>query len=60
MMERIERILNLRSADAEAAQEIAEIHRELFGVGLHICTSCPASVRDAFKRIKVYYEQRAK
>ena len=57
MIERIEKIINLTKADDEISREIAAIHRELFGVGLHVCVTCPSSVRDAFKRIKVYYEE---
>lgn len=60
MIDRIEKILKITKANAEDSAEIASIHRELFGSGLHVCVSCPSSVRDAFKRIKVYYEQRDK
>lgn len=56
MIERIERIINISVADADTGREIAAIHRELFGEVIHVCISCPSSLRAAFNRIKVYYD----
>jgi len=58
MRERVKKIINLTrvNGNSEEAKEIEAIHRELFGLSIHICMSCPDSLRAAFNRIKVWYE----
>ena len=50
-------VTQLSRATTEDAKKIAELHIEIFGTGLHICTTCPDSIRNAVKRLTKKYEQ---
>ena len=58
MKERIESVINLSTANGIQSKEIASIHLELFGGSSPICSTCPAQLRLAIKRIKHYYKEK--
>ncbi len=55
MREELEWIRTLSRTNREDNKRIKELHESIFGYGLHVCITCPASIRDAVKRLKQYY-----
>jgi len=57
MIERIEKVLLLTSANPAEAKEIVSIHKQLFGSMINVCSHCPDQLRLALERIKKHYER---
>ncbi len=55
MIEDFEWLIKLSRTNREDNIRIKAMHEEIFGDGLHVCITCPASIRDAVKRLKEYY-----
>lgn len=55
MREELEWVRTLSRTNREDNKRIKELHLNIFGDGLHVCITCPASIRDAVKRLKQYY-----
>lgn len=50
-------VKNLKRATTEDAEQIRDLHNEIFGTGIHVCTTCPDSLRAAVRRLTRKYEQ---
>ncbi len=54
---RLEAVKNLAKATPQQTQEIFNLYRELMNPQFIGCSTCSASVQQAFKNIKVYYNK---
>lgn len=51
------RLFKLVAADPEDVQSAFNLYRILLTSDVHLCSSCPSSVRGAFKSLKSYYNK---
>ena len=49
---------SISRATHEDAIKILNIHREIYGDSIHVCITCPDSLRAAVNRLKVEYISR--
>ena len=57
MEETLKQLAGLTNANQSDKEKIVKTYRAIFGDDIYICLKCPATIRQAHKRLKEYYAQ---